>query len=423
MKNLNEQRVLCRIFTVLVFGLILIFGGCGGGGSDATAKADGSAITPAATPAANPSAGTPLSIAAAANSVPINVEFGPGNNINIPYVSVTLCTPGTSQCQTIDHMIVDTGSSGVRVFASKLNVSLHLPQLTIAGGALAECVQYADSSAWGPVKVADLQIGAEQLTSLAVQVLADPSFAPVPRACSNTGKISETPAAFGGNGIVGLGPFQQDCGTVCASNAGAGIYYQCVGGACQGIALPAANQIQNPAFFFASNNNGVLIVLPPIADVGTGAAQGSLIFGIGTQSNNRIEHANVLTPNAGTDGFVTEYKGRQYANSFLDSGSNGIFFTDPSIPTCESGFYCPVTPLKVSVTNRGANGLSSAVSFSITNAEALLLGGSKASDALAGPSVDPNSFDFGLSFFFGKTIFTAFEGKSTSAGIGPYFAY
>jgi hypothetical protein len=40
---------------------------------------------------------------------------------------------------------------------------------------------------------------------------------------------------------------------------------------------------------------------------------------------------------------------------------------------------------------------------------------------LAGPNT--GSFDFGLPFFFGRNVFTAIEGKSTSGGPGPYVAY
>ena len=35
----------------------------------------------------------------------------------------------------------------------------------------------------------------------------------------------------------------------------------------------------------------------------------------------------------------------------------------------------------------------------------------------------PNTFDFGLPFFFGRTIFTAIQGASTPGGVGPFWAY
>jgi len=44
--------------------------------------------------------------------------------VNTAYVTVTLCAPGGTTCQTIDHVSVDTGSYGFRVIASVLNSSL-----------------------------------------------------------------------------------------------------------------------------------------------------------------------------------------------------------------------------------------------------------------------------------------------------------
>jgi len=35
----------------------------------------------------------------------------------------------------------------------------------------------------------------------------------------------------------------------------------------------------------------------------------------------------------------------------------------------------------------------------------------------------PNSFDFGLPFFFGRNVYTAIEGRSAGAVSGPFFAY
>src|SRR5438552_17467314 len=72
---------------------------------------------------------------AAANVVTISVDAGPaaagGGAFNIPYISVTICAPGsTTNCQTIDHIEVDTGSYGLRVISSVLNSAIFsgLPQ-------------------------------------------------------------------------------------------------------------------------------------------------------------------------------------------------------------------------------------------------------------------------------------------------------
>ncbi|MGA9992093.1 MAG: DUF3443 family protein, partial [Thiobacillaceae bacterium] len=60
------------------------------------------------------------------NQIPVVVDAGPPgvHAINGPYVSVTLCAPGTTNCQTIDHLLVDTGASGARVLASVLQPAL-----------------------------------------------------------------------------------------------------------------------------------------------------------------------------------------------------------------------------------------------------------------------------------------------------------
>jgi hypothetical protein len=129
-----------------------------------------------------------------------------------------------------------------------------------------------------------------------------------------------------------------------------------------------------------------------------------------------------------TGNFTTVYGGVTYTDaSFLDSGSNAIYFLDAGvtgIPTCTdyTFWYCPPTTESLSASNQGTNGATGTVDFVVGNADTLLVGGSDAAvNALAGP--DPGSFDWGLPFFFGRNVYTAIEGQSTPAGIGPYWAY
>src|SRR5512140_1262077 len=61
------------------------------------------------------------------NVVPISVTgTGCGANayLNEPCVSVTICVPGTSQCQTVPNVLLDTGSTGLRVFKKALTLAL-----------------------------------------------------------------------------------------------------------------------------------------------------------------------------------------------------------------------------------------------------------------------------------------------------------
>ncbi len=164
----------------------------------------------------------------------------------------------------------------------------------------------------------------------------------------------------------------------------------------------------------------------PAVSASTASVSGSLVFGIGTQSNNALGSAKVFTlDNSGN--FTTAYKSKAYPG-FLDTGSNAYFFLDSATtgitgcPTQESGFYCPSSPVSVSATNTGANSTSSNVSFTVDNAATLF---ANATDSvfptLAGPNA--GAFDWGLPFFFGRNVFTAIENKSTPGGTGPYWAY
>jgi hypothetical protein len=185
--------------------------------------------------------------------------------------------------------------------------------------------------------------------------------------------------------------------------------------------------VQNPVSRFPEDNNGVVIDLPTVPSAGAASVTGSLILGIGTRDNNDGPGPNVITlTDNGT--FTTLFEGRSVEPSFMDSGSNAIFFLDPAttgIPACadEHGFYCPDRTTALSATLRGATSAASAASFTVANADTLF---TAAPDAvafadLAGPS--PGIFDWGLSFFYGRRVFTAIEGQSTPAGTGPYVAY
>ena len=63
--------------------------------------------------------------------------------------------------------------------------------------------------------------------------------------------------------------------------------------------------------------------------------------------------------------------------------------------------------------------------FKVTNADALLSAHPTyaAFPNVAGPNPVSQSFDWGLPFFYGRQVFIAFEGSSTSAGNGPFVAY
>jgi hypothetical protein len=361
------------------------------------------------------------------NVAPISVNSGPaGNYANGAFTSVTVCVPGTSTCQTIDGMLVDTGSSGVRILSSVLTIALP-QQKAASGNPVVECLPFVASYTWGPVQTADIQIAGEKASAVPVQVLSDTDFT-VPSGCTRSGfRSADTLQTLGANGLLGVGLFAQDCGSACTltGSANPGLYYECPSAGCVVTSEGLAQQVQNPVALFSSDNNGVIVELPAVS-AGQASVSGSLVFGIGTQSNNGMGAAAVYALNA--NGYITAtYNGQSYAKSFIDSGSNAYFFLDSSstgLPNCTSatGFYCPASTKNFAVTNQGSNAASGTVNFSVANAETLFANPSDfVFGDLGGPA--PGYFDWGLPFFYGRNVFVAIESAATPSGTGPYWAY
>ena len=86
---------------------------------------------------------------AAAKVQSISANMGPEENYpNALYTSVTVCLPGTSSCQTINDILVDTGSYGLRILASALTLSLPV-QTDASGNPIGECAPFVAAFTWG----------------------------------------------------------------------------------------------------------------------------------------------------------------------------------------------------------------------------------------------------------------------------------
>jgi hypothetical protein len=390
-------------------------------------------------------AGTTGLAGPADNVAEVTVDDGlPGiGYLNGLFATVTVCVPGTSQCQNIAHVLVDTGSVGLRLLGSVLTLSL--PVLANDSGvALAQCTQFVSGFTWGPLRSADFKMAGEQVSNLAIQVIEESSY-PVPSNC--TGLASNSADTLGANGILGVGSFLQDCGSACAAPIGArsanpGLYYACSStkrGGCVASAVPVPKQLSNPVALFSQDNNGVIIELPAIAANGAASVTGSMVFGIGTRDNNGLGQETVI-PLDQSATFLTKYPANgKNALAFVDSGSNAIYFLDSrttSIPTCSgmySLFYCPRSTMSLSATSQDVGGsMTVAMTFSIANAQTLFSSknnvafanvGGTGSDSSSGSSGLGSYFDWGLPFFFGRNVFSAIEGQSTPAGKGPFVAF
>ena len=189
--------------------------------------------------------------------------------------------------------------------------------------------------------------------------------------------------------------------------------------------MPLAMQVSNPVASFATDNNGVVIEIGALSTpTGVPSLSGQMLFGIGTQSNNALGSAQVYELD-NTLSFTTTYKGINYPG-FLDSGSNGIFFLTTlttGLPVCtlSTGFYCPTSTQTITGAANAGTNMSSGVgvTFYAVDVDNLSAGTS----AFAGAGPQAGHFDFGLPFFFGRTVFTAIYGKTAPGGTPPYVAY
>ena len=417
--------------TMIATALLLI--GCGGGGSSSSSSSTNSNTNTTSNTGTNQTgtgSGTLTTIpSTTGHAASIVVDAGPvfgSPSINVPYVSVTVCTPGTSgstaTCQTIDHITLDTGSYGLRILNSALSSNLTLPAVTATNGqALGECTQFVIGITWGSVRRADIYIGGEVAKNIPIQDIGDHpgGVSGVPTDCSNIGTIGDTQATLGSNGILGIGLFVNDCDT-CLTQVVPATYYECSSSGCTNSTVSATNVVQNPVASFAVDNNGTLITLPSVSSTGSTGLTGTIKFGIGTESDNAIGSARVYYTDL-SGYFKTTFNNTTMSSSYLDSGSNGLFFVDASLTQDSSGWFIPMPPLTLSAINASANGLSSAtVSFTLVDVDTLPASIVAANIGGAGSS---GSFDWGLPFFFGRTVYTGIYGITGGGYTGPYWAY
>jgi hypothetical protein len=392
-----------RCAAVLVGMAVTSLLGCGSSGDSSPSGLSGPSGSNVLTITVNPSSAAICTIA------------------NAPCTQITICQPGTSTCQTISDILVDTGSSGLRIFASSLT-------LTLPSSHIGECMHFGGGTDWGAVQTVDVILAKEPAVSVPIQVV-DPTFAgqytsagqPASNICG-VAAVDSDPAQVGHNGILGVGVFQFD----------GGFYYNCMPLPCAAVAVSPSQQVQNPVGLLPVDNNGVIVALPSVPASGLPSLTGSLILGIGTASNNQPSGVTVL-PTDSSGRIVTHFHPSPSTSTqqpgIIDSGSNVLFFSDSSlsIPLCPGALsllYCPSSPLHFSAVNTGSSGSpSSSVNFQIANPMPLLSSGHAAINNVGGPAVFSGTFDWGLPFFFGRTVYVGLSGKTSVLGTGPFLAY
>jgi hypothetical protein len=374
------------------------------------------------------------------NTMAVMVDSGPAaatGQINHAYVTVKVCAPGSqAQCAYIDHVLLDTGSWGLRLVGSVLaaNSIALSAEHDAQNQTIEECVTFGGGQTWGAVALADISMAGEVAAGVPVQIMDDNATgAPPPATCGANGTLINDVSGFGANGVLGIGVFAQDCGAACVAAATPlPIYFGCSSaGTCTAENVALSAQVTNPIAMFPADNNGVIINLPnPQNANGDATLSGEITFGIATQADNALPLTGLTVLAADSKGeFTAAYNGSTTAlPALLDSATDSYAFDDPSIAVCATGnfigYYCPaISPHSLFAVNTGAgpNGAVNTVPFAIADPSAFVVGASAFVNLGGGGG--STSFTWGMPFFYGRKVFIAIDQRSGGGFTGPYYAY
>jgi hypothetical protein len=368
------------------------------------------------------------------NMAPLYVDGNPCNSFAIPNVAFTnikICPRGSqTKCQVIDHVIVDTGSDGLRIGYSVLNPNLlaampnvqppNSPPVPPSAGPqiLTNCEEFADgSSLYGSVQQADVYIGDTFAPSFPLQIFGNPNFTPPPNSCGSPEGIK----AFGANGIVGVRMALETDGGFWSCNTD--------GSNCTPQNIPSnSNPTPNLISQLPSDNNGLTIALHNIHASGeTLPVLGLLIFGVGTQADNTPPQGTIPLQ-ADSFGIINLTIGNNAAQAIIDSGTDVLFINDPALPLCPDGFsLCPITtkssnptpttPISLGLYSYNANSPAFDVTYKVADVDILFANGIIALNDWA--IQNPGFSILGLSMFYGRTMSFVFDGQQSPLGTGP----
>lgn len=399
----------------------LILTACGGGGTNSNMGNGNYPQT--CTP-------TPPNITLTTNQVLIAVEQMPALNgsestINIPYTTVTVCNPNTAQCIAVPHVLVDTGSYGLRILDSALT-GLNLPNVrsTSSNTPLYECAYFINNFTFGAIVSGNITLGNLSTTTPTSFQLIDTTGNNGP--CNTSGSFnSGSQQALGANGIIGIGNLTDD-------SSGANYYTsQSPTSSWQLTATPSTNSsglVVNPVLQFSSpNNNGTLMTMLPVSQSAC-SAYGTLSMGLGSNNlsgltmigTDQYGQINATVPTPGL------YPGTTLTGSFVDSGSNEIF-VDLTLKQSNFGnnsspnyLYQPSNPTPISFTlsnpNNSAQSFQS--SFTVTDPTSAFNNNFNAIPGYAGPE-NAKALDLGFPYFYGHSIAYLIAGQTASSYTGP----
>ena len=356
------------------------------------------------------------------NVIPL-VMRTPHGGFNRMVVSVTVCEPGTDRCATIDDVMVDTGSTGLRLEASAVPTWLNLPPVLGPGSRpLAECLRFVHDTAWGPLVRADVRLGGLTASRLPLQVIDD-GGGPQPAACPLSGVRATS------NGTLGIGQHLFDCPGVCRQSLGEpGTFVR------DGVAwtplvgtVDEAYRLPNPVSRLPVHDNGIVVDLPSPPGGGSEEVVGTLTFGIGTADNNHLAASGYVRLD-GNGRFTTVFDGKTFPASTIDSGTETYVLDDDRLPRCEgmAWAYCIKPGRRFDAEMLGQGGTRANVSLTIGDYKARRDRRVGASDDVAEAAQSRSAaFTWGAPFFLGRRVFLAIEGKPIAGApgvFGPFYA-
>lgn len=337
-------------------------------------------------------------------------------------VSITVCEPGTDTCATIDHVMVDTGSTGLRLDRAALPAEFRLPVLPgPQSQPLAECLRFGDgTAAWGGLYGADFRIGSLRAPDLPVQLFEDDA----PNRAGDCPQSKVTPTS---NGTLGVSAHLTDCFGRCDQTVWVPLVYGCAEAACTPLrgAVAPEFRLPNPLTRLdAGRINGLIFDLPPLPPGGARTLTGTLTFGIDAGA---LAGARILRLNE-RGAFTTRYDGRTLPASYIDSGTGTYTFANLRLPACirPSWAFCISPPQELQAVMVGEDGTEIPMGFRVGDYNAELTSGNTVSDRMATIAAqDSQAFVWGAPFFMGKRVFLVPEGASVlgTGTPGPFYAF
>jgi hypothetical protein len=257
------------------------------------------------------------------NIVPIEVRQVTPTQYNKLFVDVTVCN-AARQCRTVPDVLVDTGSTGLRLLRGALDGLDLAPVKDPRGRALSNWSSFGSGDLWGTMHFAQVRVGAIATTrAIPVEVYDLPGRRDkLPDGYANVDARREI--ARMGNGILGISPHRHHARGYYVKGDKAG-----APGASRWVEVrvDAARQLTNPiAYFPAPYDNGSVISLPEVDwTSGANRVQGWLGLGIGAATEALFPHgARVVSHDLDDDGLFPAAIGTRRFDVLVDSGTNAL---------------------------------------------------------------------------------------------------